>query len=369
MGNTRLMARAVQVALAVALLSFGAGCKKQDTQLAATAPAMPTDQQMAADIASKINAEGALSGQSIQSSVENGQATLTGTVTDEASRTLASRDAASVNGVKTVINNLVVVPVQTAAAPPPPPPLPVAPKKAVDRKPIPVKPAPLPPPPPPAVQETAKIVPPPPPPPPPKPVTKTVTVASGTTIPIRMTDSLETGKVEANDVFHATLAADLIADGVVAVPRGANVLGRVVEAKDATHYAGSSALTLELTQIKAHGQTFHLVTDPYAQQGKGRGANTAKKVGGGAAIGAVIGALAGGGKGAAIGAAAGGGVGAGANTITKGEQVKIAPETLINFRLQSPISVTVTMRSNQDGPVKSYYSGDAPAPDPTLQQR
>jgi BON domain len=367
MGNTRMMARVLQVALAATLLSFGAGCKKQDTQPAAGAPAMPTDQQMAADIASKINAEGALSGQSIQSSVENGQATLTGTVTDEASRTLASRDAATVNGVKTVINNLVVVPTQAAVVAPPPPPLPVAPTKAVERKPAPVKNA-APPPQPQVVQETAKIAPPPPPPPPPKSVTKTVTVASGTPIPIRMTDSLETGQIQANDVFHATLATDLTADGMVAIPRGASVLGRVVEAKDATHYAGSSALTLELTQINSHGQTFHLITDPYAQEGKGRGANTAKKVGGGAAIGALIGALAGGGKGAAIGAAAGGGVGAGANTITKGEQVKIPSETLINFRLQSPISVTVTTHANQDA-MKSYDSGDAPAAEPTLQQR
>ena len=124
-----------------------------------------------------------------------------------------------------------------------------------------------------------------------------------------MTDALETGKTQANAAFHASLASDLVADGVTAIPRGAAVLGRVVEAKDATHYSGSSALTLELTQIRSRGQTYHIVTDSYSQEGKGRGSNTAKKVGGGAAIGAVIGALAGGGKGAAIGAAAGGGVG------------------------------------------------------------
>jgi len=61
-----------------------------------------------------------------------------------------------------------------------------------------------------------------------------------------------------------------------------------------------------------------------------------------AALGAIIGGLAGGGKGAAIGAASGGGLGAGVNAVTRGEQVKIPAETLITFKLQSPINVTTS---------------------------
>jgi hypothetical protein len=77
-------------------------------------------------------------------------------------------------------------------------------------------------------------------------------------------------------------------------------------------------------------------------EGKGRGKNTAAKVGGGAAIGAIIGAIAGGGKGAAIGSAAGAGVGAGANTITRGEQVQIPSESLVNFQLTNTLAVRVS---------------------------
>jgi outer membrane lipoprotein SlyB len=66
------------------------------------------------------------------------------------------------------------------------------------------------------------------------------------------------------------------------------------------------------------------------------------KAGGGAAIGAIIGALAGGGKGAAIGAASGGGIGAGVNGVTRGQQVQIPTETLVNFKLQSPVTVTTS---------------------------
>ena len=126
---------------------------------------------------------------------------------------------------------------------------------------------------------------------------------------------------------------------MVAIPRGTPVTGRVVDAKDATHFSGSSLLSIEITQIELKGQPVGVSTAAFSQQGKGRGKNTAMKTGGGAALGAIIGALAGGGKGAAIGAASGGGLGAGVNAVTRGEQVKIPAETLVNFKLQSPISV------------------------------
>jgi hypothetical protein len=367
MRNTGTIARLLQITITASILAFSAGCRKPDAQpTTASSPAVPTDQQISADITSRLNAETALSGQNIQLSVENGRATLSGTVTDEASRALAANDAAAVNGVRTVINNLTVQPVKTTAAAASTP----APA-TVRRAAAPKQAASMAPPPPPVQQpmqqrepEPVKVVPPP---APPKPVVRTVTIPAGTTIPVRMIDALETGKTQSNTPFHATLAADLVADGVTAIPRGSNVLGRVVDAKDATHYTGSSMLTIELTQISAQGQTFHVVTDAYSAQGKARGSNTAKKVGGGAAIGAVIGALAGGGKGAAIGAAAGGGLGAGANTVTKGEQVQIPSETLVNFRLQNPVSVTTTTQPRQ---TRSYDSEEAPQQqDPTLQQR
>jgi len=365
MRNSAFLVNSLRIAVAASILAAGSGCKKQAAQPAepvASVPAVPTDQQISADIISRLNAESALNGQNIQVDVTNGRATLNGSVTDEASRSLASNDAGSVNGVKTVINNLVVAPAQAAVAPPAVPP---PPARRTTRKPSPPKDIPLPPP---VDEQAAQPLTPEPvrevaPPPPPKAIVKVLTLPAGTTVPIRMTDALETGKTQANTAFHGSLASDLVVDGMTAIPRGATVVGRVVEAKDATHYAGSSSLTLELTQIRSQGQTYHIVTDSYSQQGKGRGSNTAKKVGGGAAIGAIIGALAGGGKGAAIGAAAGGGVGAGANTITKGEQVKIPSETLLQFRLQNPVSITTTLKPSDGGGEQSQQQ------DPSLQQR
>ena len=352
MKTDSVIRRSIPLAVVTGLLVMGAGCKNpfvhEDQpapaaqQAAAPAPAAQPapppardDQQIASDIQAKISAESALNGQNIQVNMANGVATLTGKVVNDASRALAAADSASVDGVRTVVNNLVVAPPQTAKAPPP-----MRKHKEVAQ----AVPPPPPPPPPvaaPAPQPAVEVVPPPPPPPPP-PVAQTVTLPAGTVIPIRMTDTLDSASTQPNTPFHASLGGDLIVDGMVVARSGANIVGRVVTAKDATHFSGSSELTIELTKIDTVQGPVSVVTDSYSKQGNGRGKNTAAKTGGGAALGAIVGALAGGGKGAAIGAVAGGGVGAGVNGVTRGQQVQIPTETLVTFHLQSPISVTTS---------------------------
>src|ERR1700721_3572172 len=111
------------------LLILGSGCKKQPAeqpvaqQAPAAQPAPPpvrNDQQTGSDIQGKITAESALSGQNIQVAVANGVATLTGKVDNDASRSLAAADSALIDGVRTVVNNLVVAPVRAAKPAPPP---------------------------------------------------------------------------------------------------------------------------------------------------------------------------------------------------------------------------------------------------------
>ena len=354
--------RSLQAALLATALLFAAGCSKQ--QNAVQPPR--TDQQITNDIQSKITAESALNSQNIQVAVANGIATLSGTANDDASRALAGNDAGSVDGVKTVVNNLTVEPPKQAAAAPVVAPPPVEKKRKHKEKEVaevaPPSPAPVP--------EAAPVeqqAPPPapaPPPPPPQPVAKTVTIPAGTIVPVRITDALSSKDAQPNQVFHGSLAGDLIADGMVVVPHGASVMGRVVDAKDAAHFKGSSLLSIELTQINTKSRQIPVVTEAYSKEGQGRGKNTAVKTGGGAAVGAIIGALAGGGRGAAIGAAAGGATGAGVNAVTRGQQVQIQPETLINFKLQSPITVTTT---HAVGQVKSF--DDNTASNPELEQR
>ena len=88
-----------------------------------------------------------------------------------------------------------------------------------------------------------------------------------------------------------------------------------------------------------NGQTVPVGTGEYELTGKSRGASTAKRTVGGAAVGSIIGALAGGGKGAAVGAGVGGGLGAESEVITKGDQVKVPIETLLDFTLQQELSI------------------------------
>jgi hypothetical protein len=172
---------------------------------------------------------------------------------------------------------------------------------------------------------------------------KEVTIPAGTTIPIRITENLDTKTAQQNDVFHGSLAADLGVQGVIALRRGAPIVGRVAEVHEAAHFKGSALLSLELTEVQRGGQKIPLLTEPYTKEGAGRGKNTAVKAGGGAALGAIIGAIAGGGKGAAIGTVAGGAAGTGVNAVTRGEQVVIPSETMINFQLQSPVTLKVTI--------------------------
>ena len=171
-----------------------------------------------------------------------------------------------------------------------------------------------------------------------------VTIPAGTRISIRTIDGIDSAKNHVGDRFQASLQEPLIVDGNEVVPKGADVYGRLAESKESGTFSGRSQLRLELTGIVVNGQTIPLVTGEYELSGKSRGASTAKRTAGGAAFGSLIGALAGGGKGAAIGAGVGAGVGAGSETITKGDQVKVPSETLIDFTLQQEVSIT--SRSN-----------------------
>lgn len=167
-----------------------------------------------------------------------------------------------------------------------------------------------------------------------------VTIPAGSRVSVRMIDGVDSTKNHAGDRFQASLQEPLTAaDGNVIVPKGADVYGRLAESKESGKFAGRSQLQLELTGIVVNGQTVPIVTGEYELTGKSRGASTAKRTIGGAAVGSIIGAIAGGGKGAAIGAGVGGGAGAGSEIITKGDQVKVPSETLLDFTLQQDLSI------------------------------
>jgi hypothetical protein len=166
-----------------------------------------------------------------------------------------------------------------------------------------------------------------------------VTVPAGTRISVRTIDDIDSTKNRVGYRFQASLEEALWVDGNVVIPKGADIYGRLESSKEAGTFAGRSELKLELTGIVVNGKTVPLVTGEYQVSGRSKGESTAKRTVGGAAIGGIIGALAGGGKGAAIGAGTGAGLGAGSEVLTKGDQVRIPSETLLDFTLEQSVTI------------------------------
>jgi hypothetical protein len=337
--------------LCLAAVLFATGCKSKPA--AGPDSNVKDDATLTQAVQGKISGDSSLGNEPIEASVQQGVATLTGTVSSDAARGLAASDAAQVDGIRTVVNDLIVQP-SMALGSAEPRPVRSAPIERPVRKPKAVaKPsaedAPLPAPPPPPVQapqaaaaNAAEAAPlPPPRPAPTAPVVRSITLDSGTTLPVRITQTLDSATAQQGQTFSGVLASDILSDGMVVLPQGTPVSGRVTTVQEAAHFKGNSLLTIELTSLDRKGDHLPIATDSFSKAGNGRGKNSAEKIGGGAAIGAILGGIFGGGKGAAIGAAAGGGAGTGVQAATRGQQVQIESETLVRFHLSSPISVRV----------------------------
>jgi hypothetical protein len=190
---------------------------------------------------------------------------------------------------------------------------------------------------------------------------------------VRLVDTIDSETAQQGQTFHATLDSPLAVDGETVIPSGFDVEGHIVTVQSAGKFAGQSVLVLQLDRLSAAGKNYTIQTDQYSRKGSSRGKNTAAKVGTGAGIGAIIGAIAGGGKGAAIGAAAGGGLGGGVQAATKGQQIKLPSETVLNFTLQAPLTVVATkgphqgrhrLDANQSGSNQSNSDQSTPQSDP-----
>ncbi|HWR15255.1 MAG TPA: BON domain-containing protein [Terriglobales bacterium] len=318
------------------IMALAIGCSKK-----------PSDSQIIGEVATKIQADPNIATKTISVQSQDGVVTLAGQVSSEMERVAAGNDASQIAGVRTVVNNLTVA---AAAAPPMQEPVveqqePVKQAKSSARKSssytagsrgnrgnndyappsTPVTTVP-------ATASSAM--------PAAKPKPTTVTIPDGTEISIRLLDPLDSEKNQVGDRFRGTLAHSITVGDQLAIPSGADVMGRIVDVKDAGHFSGKSVLAVELTNVSMGGKNYEVRTEEWRREGAARGKNTAAKVGGGAAVGAIIGAIAGGGKGAAIGSVIGAGAGTGAQAVTKGQQIRLPSETVMNFRLTNPLTVT-----------------------------
>jgi hypothetical protein len=171
------------------------------------------------------------------------------------------------------------------------------------------------------------------PPPPPQ-----QTLATGTVLTVRMVDSVDSERDSMGKTFRASLDDPLMdLNGNTLIPRGTDVVVKLVADQQSGKIEGRTVLTLDLVSLNFNGRDVPIDTSNVTEQSSSRGARSAKVIGGTAALGAIIGAVAGGGKGAAIGAGAGAGVGTAAEVMTKGQRVRIPSETRLSFTLQQPV--------------------------------
>jgi hypothetical protein len=342
----------------------------------------PNDAQVTSNIQNRLGSDSGLQNKQINVQAANGAVTLSGTVDNDAQREAAAKYAAAEAGVKQVINNLQVAPGVAEAKPSPEmqpeaaTPEPEQPSKPARKQKsysspssshrksqdemaqggrsassspassssassssMPAQSA--------AAQSPATMAAAAAPAPPPE--AKKVTIPSGTSVPIRLVDAIDSATAQTGDTFHATLDAPIAVDGDVVIPAHYDVEGHVVNAQASGKFAGQALLVLQLDRIKVGERYYNVQTDQFSQKTGSRGKNTAEKVGAGAVAGAILGGIFGGGKGAAIGSVAGAGAGGGVQAASKKPDIKLSSEKILTFTLQAPVTVTPTSKPAREG--------------------
>jgi outer membrane lipoprotein SlyB len=351
-----------------------------------------TDAAVAQDVQQRLLLDQGISTKQIQVASDQGVVTLTGTVASDNERSAAASDAAKVEGVKTVVNNLMTAGTQTAQAAPadqaqpqaeaiPEPAQTAAPARSsrrpsayheraqrasAPRSSVSSVPsggfgsgAPQ------GSQEMAQssapaaaaapMTP---------PVPTTISVPEGTELQVRLDEALSSNKNHSGDVFHGSLDQPVVLNDQTVIPAHADVTGRVVEAVAANRLTGQPSLSVDVTRLSYNGHTYNVSTDSYRRTGTSRGKRNVKTGAGGAALGAIIGAVAGGGRGAAIGAATGAGAGTAAGAATGSDDERLDPESIVSFRLQAPVTVTPARNAVR----RASENSDAPPPQYQPQQ-
>lgn len=306
----RFTTAVLPLALAAAVLMVS-GCSKKTT-----------DKQIAAQLQKKLMADAALQGQPISVVVDHGTVTLSGVVSGQGSKELASNDAAQIKGVRSIINNLATQgqgnqpgpnagdatmngqPIQSYSTMPPPPQGPSASGPMQG-----------------AYAAQPMVIP------------------AGTRIRIQLAQTISTQGNQTGDPFSGTVASPIVVNGQTIVRAGAQASGTVTDVKRLGRFVGQAILAVRLDTVRADGRTYPVQTSTVERFEKGKGKRTAIITGGGAGLGALIGGLAGGGKGALIGGLLGGGGGAAGSAFTGNRDLVLPAESILTFRLENNVTV------------------------------
>jgi hypothetical protein len=328
------------------------------------ADAARADGQIEMDVVHALDSAKELKDDLITAATIQGEVMLSGTVSTEASRQLAESIASHVPGVIKVTNNLKVGNPQNAPA-----------EQQVantgDQQPAdgqqpgdqdemraqiraevqnqiqaqrqaqgqgPSSPVP---PPPPAYQEP----------------TGPVTIPPGTLLQLRTSEPVVSKRARNGQPVQFMVIHDVAIGGVLAIPRGATVLGVVTEARRAGALSGSPELALRLTSLELGGQSYPLDTDQFKVKGPDKTGRTVSNAIGGALMGALIGGAADRGFGAAVGAGAGAAAGTASSAASPGPGVWIPSEARVDFHLLTPVTVTPVSAQEASRLAQGLYPG------------
>jgi hypothetical protein len=283
---------AISIALMSLLIGYSTACSHR-----------PSDETIAKDIQTKVAADPDTKDSQVSVAAKDGKVALTGKVKTPAARQKVEQIAQAEPGVTGIDDQSTVEPEATPT------------------------------------EQPAQAVAPAPAPPVEKPKPQPIVIPAGTRLTIKTGQALGSKSSQTGQTFAGTLAQPVSVEGRAALPAGSSVSGTVLTAKAKGKFKGEGQLDLTLTSIAVRGHTYPIQTAVLSSTQKGKGKRTAVTTGGGAAGGALIGGLAGGGKGAAIGALAGGGAGLVGGAMTGNKQIEIPAETPLSFTLSAPLTL------------------------------
>ena len=167
-----------------------------------------------------------------------------------------------------------------------------------------------------------------------------IELPASTRLRVHLDSDLGSNISQPGDKFGATIADPVVIGGQTVIPKGARAEGTVVDAKPLGRFKGGALLSIRLERVRTRWGSYPVATSSVDRAEQGKGKRSTGFIGGGAAFGAIIGGLAGGGKGAAIGALAGGGAGTAGTAFTGNKAIVLPAETLLTFRLEHSVRIT-----------------------------
>ena len=167
-----------------------------------------------------------------------------------------------------------------------------------------------------------------------------VILPASSVLGLKVETPLSSERAQPEDRVDARLTRDVSADGRVAVPAGSRVIGSVTIVERGGKMKERARLGVRFhTLVLEDGREVPLRTEAIIREGDSPSNESARKIGGAAIGGAILGAIMGGGKGAVIGSAAGAAGGSAAVMAGDRNAATLPAGTIVSVRLAEPAPI------------------------------